>query len=408
MPRLVRDRLTWVMYAQLALWVYFMYGFGPVAPILRDELHISRGLAGLHGTAFALGGVLGSLMMTTLTRRLGRARLIWIGLACISTAALGMYAAHHLALTLTFATLASVGSAFTVNAINTALTDHHGPAAPAAISEANAAAAAVGLVAPLVVGATYAAGWGWRSGLAVVVVPALAVAWYAWRTGVKPPEPAGFGRERVPHRPLPEAFWLALTSLFATGAIEICLTLWGSEVLREHAHVSAGVATAGVSALIAGMVVGRLVGGRLLLVFRPSRMLLVALGVCLAGFAVFWLATLPWLAMAGLALTGTGMGLHYPLGMSLALAHSDGQPDLAAARTSFAVGVAFGVAPFALGALADRVGPHPAFLLVPLFAVVSAAAIVRLDRITSVARSSGRPPAAAAPIPPARPPARTD
>jgi MFS family permease len=370
------------MYGQLALWVYFLYGFGPVAPILRDELHISRTLAGLHGTAFALGGVIGGLVLPTLTRRLGRGRLIWIGLACISTAAAGMYVAHHLALTLTFATLASIGSALEVNAINAGLTDHHGTAAPAAISEANAAAAALGLVAPLVVGATYAAGWGWRLGLVVVVVPVLAIAVYARARRVRPPEPVGFGQARAPHRPLPGAFWLALTSLFATGSIEICLTLWGSDVLREHAHVSAGVATAAVSALIAGMVVGRLAGGRLLLVFRPSRMLLVALAVSLAGFAVFWATTAPWLAMAGLCVCGAGMGLHYPLGIGLALAHSDGQPDLAAARASFAVGISFGLAPFVLGALADRVGPHPAFLLVPVFGVLSAVAVLRLDWIT--------------------------
>ncbi|UAC01473.1 MFS transporter [Dactylosporangium vinaceum] len=371
------------MYVQLSLWVYFLYGFGPVAPILRDELRISRTLAGLHGTAFAAGGIIGGLILPRLTRRLGRGRLVWTGLACVSTAAVGMYAAHHLAVTLAFTTLASIGSAFTVNAINTGLTDHHGTAAPAAISEANAAAAALGLVAPLVVGATFAAGWGWRLGLAVVVLPVLAVAWYAHRHRIRLPEPAGYGAATaLAHRPLPGPFWLALTSLFATGSVEICLTLWGSDVLRSHAHVSPGVATAGVSALIAGMVAGRLAGGRLLLLFRPARMLLAALGVSLVGFAGFWVATAPWPAMAGLFVCGVGTGLHYPLGIGLALAHSDGQPDLAAARASFAVGISFGAAPFALGALADRVGPHPAFLLVPAFVALSAVAVLRLDRVT--------------------------
>ncbi|MEV8513903.1 MFS transporter [Dactylosporangium sp. NPDC051484] len=382
MPRLVRDRLTWVMYIQLSLWVYFLYGFGPVAPLLRDELDISRTLAGLHGTAFAVGGIIGGLVLPALTRSLGRNRLIWAGLSCIGGGALGMYAAHHLALTLTFTTLASLGAAMAVNAINAALTDHHGPAAPAAISEANAVAAIVGLVAPLAVGATYAAGLGWRLGLALVVLPVVLIALYARAKAVRPPEPAGFGQPHTGHRPLPGTFWLAMTSLFATGSIEVCLTLWSSDVLRDRVHVSAGVATAAVSALIAGMVLGRLAGGRLLLVFRPTRMLLAALAVNLAGFAVFWSVTVPWLAVAGLFVCGVGMGLHYPLGIGLALAYSDGQPDLAAARASFAIGIAFGVAPFALGALADRAGPHPAFLLVPLFLAVSALAIARLDRIT--------------------------
>jgi len=382
-PRLVRDRLTWVIYGQLALWCYFLYGFGPVAPLLRDELHISRTLASLHGTGFAVGGVVGGAVIPALTRRLGRNRLIWLGLGLICGAAVGMFAAHHLALTLTFATLASFGGSLAVNGIVAALTDHHGTAAPAAISEANAAAAGVGLIAPLIVGAAFSAGLGWRAGLVLVVVPVLVLAGYTRFRGVRAPEPmSGPAQDGRRTRPLPPTYWLAFTSLFATGSVEICLTLWGSEVLRGHAHVAAGAATAAVSTLIAGMVAGRLAGGRLLLVFRPTRMLLAALVVCLAGFGVFWSATVPWLAMGGLLLCGLGVGLHYPLGIGLALAHSDGQPDLAAARASFAVGISFAVAPFALGALADRAGPHPAFLLVPVFLALSALAVIRLDRLT--------------------------
>ncbi|WP_327006311.1 MFS transporter [Dactylosporangium sp. NBC_01737] len=380
MPRLVRDRLTWVIYVQLSLWCYFLYGFGPVAPLLRDELHISRTLASLHGTGFAVGGIIGGAVIPALTRRYGRNRLIWGGLTLISAAAVGMFAAHHLALTLTFATLASFGGSLLVNGVVAALTEHHGTAGPAAISEANAAAAAVGLVAPLVVGLAYGIGLGWRVGLVLVVVPTLLLAVFA---GVRAPEPLQVvtaDGKRV--RRLPTTYWLAATSLFATGSVEVCLTLWGSDVLRAHADVSAGVATAAVSMMIAGMVAGRIIGGRLLLRYRPTRMLLAALGVSAAGFALFWSATVPWLAVSGLFVCGLGVGLHYPLGIGLALAHSDGQPDLAAARASFAVGISFAVAPFALGAIADAVGPHTAFLLVPGFLLLSVVVVARLDRAT--------------------------
>jgi MFS family permease len=379
-PRLVRDRLTWVIYVQLSLWCYFLYGFGPVAPLLREELHISRTLASLHGTGFAVGGIIGGAVIPALTRRYGRNRLIWGGLTLISAAAAGMFAAHHLALTLAFATLASFGGSLLVNGVVAALTEHHGTAGPAAISEANAAAAAVGLVAPLVVGLAFGIGLGWRAGLVLVVVPTVLLAVFA---GVRVPEPllvrSGDGLRAGK---LPTTYWLAATSLFATGSVEVCLTLWGSDVLRAHANVSAGVATAAVSTLIAGMVAGRIVGGRLLLRFRPTRMLLAALGVSAAGFALFWSATVPWLAMSGLFVCGLGVGLHYPLGIGLALAHSDGQPDLAAARASFAVGISFAVAPFALGSIADAVGPHTAFLLVPGFLLLSAVVVARLERAT--------------------------
>jgi fucose permease len=379
-PQLVRDRLTWVTYAQLAAWCYFLYGFGPVVPLLRDEQHISRTVASLHGTSFAVGGIGAAMVIPALTRRLGRHRLIWLGLTGVSVAALGLLVSHALPLTLAFAGVASISGSFAVNGIVAGLTDHHGAAGPASISEANAAAAAAGLVAPLVVGASVSLGFGWRPGLAVVVVPIVLLTLF-W--GVRMPEPQPVApRNGGRARPLPRLYWLAFVSMFATGSVEVCITLWVADVLRDHAHVSPAVATAAVSTLIAGMFVGRLAGGRLVLRFRPTRVLLGALAVSAAGFAVFWSATVPWLAMPGLVICGFGVALHYPLGIGLAVAHSDGQPDLAAARASYAVGIAFGVAPFLLGAIADRIGPHPAFLLVPVFLVLAAFVIGRLDRAT--------------------------
>jgi fucose permease len=158
------------------------------------------------------------------------------------------------------------------------------------------------------------------------------------------------------------------------------MNLWVADVLRTHAGVAPGTATAALSASIGGMFIGRLIGGQLVLRYPPTRVLLVALGLSAAGFALFWTATVPWLAFSGLVVCGLGVSLHYPLGIGLALAHSGGQPDLAAARASYAIGLAFGLAPFVLGAIADRVGPHTAFLLLPVFIALAAVAIVLLDR----------------------------
>jgi fucose permease len=100
--------------------------------------------------------------------------------------------------------------------------------------------------------------------------------------------------------------------------------------------------------------------------------------VSAAGFTVFWLATTAWLAIAGLLVCGLGNALHYPLAIAIAIDHSDGQPDLAAARGGYAMGVGFGLAPFGLGALADAVGPHLAFLLVYALLAVAVVAVLRL------------------------------
>ena len=71
--------------------------------------------------------------------------------------------------------------------------------------------------------------------------------------------------------------------------------------------------------------------------------------------------------------------------MALAVAHSGGQSDLALARLTYAAGTAVGLAPFVLGVMADRVGPHLAFLLVPVCLAAAGTAAWRLRTRASVA-----------------------
>ncbi|GII21156.1 MFS transporter [Planosporangium mesophilum] len=386
---LVRDRLTWLTYAQLAAWAYFLYGFSPVVPLLRDEQHTSRAVASLHGVAFALGGLISGALLPPLVRRFGRAAVIWGGLLGVCVSAAGLLLSHALPATLSWAALASTAGGLVVNGVTAALADHHGPGGPAAISEANAGAAAIGVVAPLIVGSSVAAGLGWRPGIAAVVAVVVAIAAFALLTRVRLPavqlqDSPATGR-------LPGRFWLVWASLLATGSVEVCLNLWVADVLRTHAHVSPAGATAAVSTLLGGMFVGRLVGSRLVARLPGAAVMLGALALSAVGFAIFWPATAPWLALTGLVVTGLGIALLYPLGMALAVQHSGGQPDLAASRTSYAVGVSFGVAPFALGSVADRVGPHLAFLLVPAFLAMSALAIVTLRNRVAAAQPALAP-----------------
>jgi fucose permease len=373
---LVRDRLTYVTYAQLGLFGFWIYGFGPVVPLLRDEQHTSRAVASLHGSALAAAAVVGGLIFPGLVRRFGRPRVMWAGVAGLAAGVLALWAARPFAATLSATFVAALAGAVLVNGVVATLSDHHGPAGPAAISESNAVAAGVGTVAPLIVGGAVAAGFGWRPGLAVLVLAAAGVALVGWILRLRPSDPAV-----IPAQPvvagrgrLPRNYWLAWTSMLATGSVEVCLNLWAGDELRSRAGVSPGVAAAAVSAIIGGMFVGRLFGVRLLLRMAAPRVLLGALAVSAAGFTVFWVATTAWLAILGLLVCGLGNALHYPLAIALAVEHSDGQPDLAAARAAYAMGVGFGLAPFVLGWLADGVGTHPAFLL--MYGLLALAAVV--------------------------------
>jgi hypothetical protein len=57
---LVRDPVTWLIYVQLGLYAYFLYGFGPVVGFLKDEQGTSNALASLHTSALAVGAMAGA------------------------------------------------------------------------------------------------------------------------------------------------------------------------------------------------------------------------------------------------------------------------------------------------------------------------------------------------------------
>ncbi|MGC5029917.1 MFS transporter [Micromonospora sp. DT229] len=386
MPRLRHDRITWLAYAQLGLWGFFLYGFGPVVPLLRDEQGTSAAVAGLHSTALAAGALAGGALFAPVARRFGRSPTIWLGLAGVAAGVSGLALLRPLPATLAIVVVIATGGMLVVSGVNVLLTTRHGPAAPAALAEANAACAGMGILAPLVIGYTVNAGWGWRPGLSVVVALIALVAVTTRTSRVRAPQIAVVEARRMPVPPpagtrrLPRAYWIAWGLMAVTGSIEVCLSLWTADVLRVHAAMAPGAASAAVAAIVAGMFVGRIFGGRVALRFRPIPLLLAALGVSLVGFGLFWVASVGWLAVVGLVVLGLGNALHYPLAISLALAVAGDATDQAAGWSAYSMGVGFGIAPVALGWVADGVGTHLAFLLLPGFIALAALLAVRLGR----------------------------
>jgi MFS family permease len=115
----------------------------------------------------------------------------------------------------------------------------------------------------------------------------------------------------------------------------------------------------------------------------PGATLLTAtLCLALAGFPLFWLSGVPALGLLGLFVTGLGVGSVYPLAISVGVAAVPGRADAATARFSLAGGSAILLAPFVLGAFADRIGIEGAFgIVVPLLLAAVALTLVagRLD-----------------------------
>jgi len=281
-----------------------------------------------------------------------------------------------LAATLSGALVAAFGGSFVVMMVPPVLMDRHGDGGPSAVAEANAVAAGVGTVAPLIVGASVGLGLGWRPAVLLLLpaVAAIAVAGHA----VRAPRPTAHGTESGGR--LPRKFWISWMVVTAGIAVEFCLVLWTADVMRERVGLSPGPAAACVTAVVGGMCAGRLVGGRLALRYPLDRLLYSAIVLTTAGFAVFWLTTSVWLALPALVACGIGIALFYPLGVARAINASDGRPDHASARAGIGAALASGAGPFVLGALADLVGLHLALLVVPVLLGVAALGL-RLGRV---------------------------
>lgn len=391
---LIRDRPTWLIYLQLATFSTYLYGMSAALPALRDELGISQALAGLHGTGMAAGGIGAGLALPALVARFGRRAVTWAGLVGMNAGVLLVMSGHALPYPLLGYTLAGACGSLTLYAVLAVLSDHHGPAGPAAISEGNAFGVIAGIAVTYVFSLAAGSVVGWRPVLCVPVVATALLAlsmgrvWVpAPRAAEPPPSPASRSATRqspsltagVSRAPYGWRFHLAGGVLLCCVALEFTFNLWAVELFAQRTGLPIGDAAKGLTAMLVGIAAGRFGGARLALRMRPSSVLLGALVVALAGWALFWTSTSEAAGYAGLALSGMGISVHFPLALAKIIETSAGRPDQATGAASIWAGVGAGGGPFALGALGDAFGTHAAFLLAPALIGVALLGLVLID-----------------------------
>lgn len=372
-PGFVRDALTRAGYATLAGWGWFLYGFGTMLPLLRDEQGVSRTVISLHSIALASGAPIAGAAAVWLARRVGRRRTVLGGCGLVTVGILLLVSAPGPLVSLPAALVCGLGGSALVNTVNPALAEHHGPAGAAALAEGNAVAAATGVLSPIAVGLATSWGLTWRPAIALSLLFLLLVALLVRQVPAGLPAldtRAGDGVTTARGR-MPGRFWPLLLTLVCCVAIEFALTTWSPDLLRQQAGMTAGPASFAVTAVLAGMLAGRLLVGRLARNRAAKGLLLAALGLTVAGWLVTWTATAPAVAMAGLVLTGLGIAGHYPLAATLVLGAAEGRGDQASGMMSIGIGLSAGASPFVLAALADRTSTHTAFLVVPVLVVLA-------------------------------------
>lgn len=368
-----RDRTTWLAYSMLALMSYVPGTLGPSIPFLRAELHLSYTQAGLLPSAIAVGMVCSGMTADRLAGRLGRRFVLWAGGSGLAAGGVCLALVHQVGPAILSAFLMGFFGSLALVMVQAILSDRHGERRAIALTEANIAASLSTCLAPLLVGGFQLVGLGWRGALFLGALLLALIAARFRRTPVPNPPPDSGQRGSSSGHTLPPAFWAYWWVIFLVVSIEWCFLVWGAEYLEKVIGLSKINASTTMSLFLLAMVMGRVAGSRLTRVMPVRVILLLALGVTMLGFPVFWLARPAWLNLVGLFIAGLGVANLFPLSMSAAVSVDPGQANLASARVSLGSGSAILLIPLLLGWTADRVSLQNAYGIVAILLVVAAA-----------------------------------
>jgi predicted MFS family arabinose efflux permease len=166
-------------------------------------------------------------------------------------------------------------------------------------------------------------------------------------------------------------FWISWIGLVACIASEFAVSFWAAALLKDRVGSSAAISTAAVTAIGFGMIIGRWYGPNIFRRLSLDGQLLLAISIQFLGFVAFWFSHLMPISLISLFTIGLGVSIQFALASIRLIAFSDGRPDLAIGRSSFAAGVAIAAAPFLLGVLGDNFGISRAYIMVPVLIAIS-------------------------------------
>ncbi len=362
-----RDRFTWLAYLSLAIYGYFLNVLGPITPFLKEELQLTYTVSSFHFTAFAVGILLIGLGGHRVIQRLGSRRALWLGLFGMSASALFLLVGRDPVITIGASFLMGLIGSLILAIIPAALSDLYGAMKAVALSEANVTASLLATAAPLLVGwFANSIGWRWALGL-VACVPILMFLGLGKNSSpVASSKPIGIDPT---HQTLPRLFWLYWVALVPGVSVEFCMVFWSADYMEQVLVLSKADAAQAVSLFLAAMIVGRILGSRLVQRFSTGRVVSISIILAGIGFLLFWRAQSGFLGLIGLFITGLGVANLYPLILSLAINAANGNTIQAGTRATLASGTAILVLPLALGRLADAVGIRSAYSIVVILLI---------------------------------------
>lgn len=380
----VRDRITWLCYAFLAFYSYFLNSMGPITPLIKGELGLSYTVAGLHYSAYALGLLVIGLLGESTIERLGKRLSLWIGAFGMSLGSIPLMLGTTPFVTIPASFIMGLVGSLILVIVPSTLSERHGEQRAVALTESNVIASAVSATPPLFLGLSVRAFGNWRPALAFAALVPFGMLAIIGKTRA---EPGQGGEARIASLPIGKApslsrlFWVYWGGIFLAVCAEFGMISWASDFLAQNHGLDGADAASTLSVFLLAMIVGRIAGSALSRRIRVHVLLLAAVALGFAGFLAFWLGkTLP-LALAGLFATGLGISSLYPFLLSLAIGSAGGQIVRASAIATTASGAAILCLPALLGRIADGLGIKSAYAVIPLvFAALAAIVIMTMAR----------------------------
>jgi MFS family permease len=381
-----RNAFTWTAFGALFAFGYLNAALGPALPYLRSAEGISYLVGALHQVAYAIGGGIAGTLSARDHLPFSRRSVVAAGLAGAGVAALAVGYGNAAPITIAGALLMGMLGTLALIRVWAALADAHGPHRAVALSEGEVAVSLAGIATPLLIGALAAGAATWRLALAIgTATMALAVIGVL-RADLPSPRPAT-GEQARGSRLQP-----ILVIVFAIVALEFALSFWLASYLNDDVGLARHTAVALVSALYAANLTGRLAASRLARTHAAEHLLFAAIGFVVVGLPCLLGATSATAAVAGIALTGTGIGALFPLTSSLHVQASGHTADSALGEVLTVAALGQITGPLLAGAIAQASSLRAGLLVLPALTFLAAAGLTGHQRHTGNAQAPPRRP----------------
>lgn len=379
-------QIMWASYSLLGIFGLSVGLPGPAVPSLQDAYGLSYSGAALHLTLFSVGSAVGSALDDRLDRRFHRTTLLRASLVAVGVGAAMCGIAPTAVVSLGGITVMGVGGTIAINIAHGVLGSEHADGRGTVLANAHLFAA-LGLAAAAVVVAGARAVGQWRLAFAVPVAVVAVI--LLTRQPERLPVHASAVSAPAPASPPSTAVRIGGIVLALSVAVEWAVTFWAASFLRDPVGLAPAFADAVTIAVLATLVVGRWLLGRLTRARGVGVLLRTAFIVTIA-MSLPYLAgprlpeplsvIVPVAALVALCLTVTML---FPLALAVTLTAAGGSAaeQQHASATALGMGAAGAViTPYLLGATADATTLTTALVILPIGAVLALLGMAAMHR----------------------------